>query len=296
LKDTLKSLRKALQGSYIPITAELSTRAPLPIDEILRQASLLASSVDAIQLAESPDSEARIAPLALASLLIQNGIDTVPRISCRDRNRIALQSDLLGLRALGVSSLVLITGNPFTEGIANPAKPVFDMNCQELVATAQASNEEEWGDTAHEFVIGTAATVFPPKPGWTADDLVVLASTGARFLQTQPCFELEILTLYMKALIQAKLTWKFSVIVTLAPLQSSEMARWLIEKNRSILIPQAVMDRLDNAADSEQEGIEICAGLMRGFAKLPGVSGFNLLSLGNPEAVAATIKASGLRP
>ncbi len=119
---------------------------------------------------------------------------------------------------------------------------------------------------------------------------------GARFLQTQPCFNLVLLRRYLQGLVQAKVTWKYSVIVTLAPLPSAKMARWLAENNRGALIPDALIERLENSTDPEQEGIEICAELMREIADIPGVSGINLLTLGNPRAVTASIKASGLRP
>lgn len=289
----MKSFREALQGTGIPITAELSSPAASSVQEVRRQAGLLADFVDAIQLTENPVSEARISTLVLARMLIRNGIDAVPRISCRDHNKIALQSDLLGLRALGISSLVLIDGQAFPEAVQS--KSVFDVRCPELVAMAQELNEEGRQDTAHEFVIGTSLTVTSPEPRLTTDHLLRRAVAGARFVQTQPCFDLEVLSRYMEEFVQAKMTWKFSVIVTLAPFPSVEMARWLAENNRHGLIPDNVIERLKNAASPETEGIEICADLMRDMARVPGVSGFNLLTLGKPEAVVAAIEASGLR-
>ena len=291
----MKTFRKTLQGTGFPITAELILRRETTIDEALRQAELLSGSVDAIQVTESPGYRAQVAPLALAALLIRQGIDPVPRLSCRDRNRIALQSDLLGLRALGVSSLVLINGSPLPEGNALNARPVFEVTCPELVAMAHSMNEEDWSETAHEFIIGTGATVFAPEQGWSADSLRARAMAGARFLLTQPCFNLKLLQKYMHGLVAAKLTWKYSVIVTLAPLPSADMARWLAQHQRDVLIPDVLIDRLDNSPNPEQEGIDICASLMKEFAKLPGVSGINLLTLGKPEAAIAAIEASGLR-
>lgn len=291
----MKTFRDALQGTGLPITAELSMPGRLTADDVLRQADRLAGTVDAIQVAESLDAPAPAAPLALASLLLRHGIDAVPRISCRNRNRIALQSDLLGFRALGLGSLVLVKGSPAPGETASPAKPVFDVNCPELVAMAQGITEEAWRGSAHEFVIGTGATVFSPEPGWSAGYLQARSNAGARFLQTQPCFNIDLMSRYMDALVRARLTWKFSVIVTLAPLPSASMARWLMENGRSVLLPESILERLDSARNPENEGIEICAGLMRDYSHLPGVSGFNLLALGRPEAVVEAIRASGLK-
>lgn len=296
MKRPVKSFRTKLQGTGFPITAELFLARRTTVDEAMKQAGQLADCVDAIQVADNPYSWAQIAPLALASLLIREGIDPVPRLACRDRNRIALQSDLLGLRAMGVSSVVLVKGSPLPEGNDLKAKPVFDLDCPELVALAQTLNEEGRRDAGHEFVIGTGATVFGPEPRWNADYLLARAMAGARFLQTQPCFNLVLLRRYLQGLVQAKVTWKYSVIVTLAPLPSAKMARWLAENCRGALIPDELIERLENSTDPEQEGIEICANLMREIADIPGVSGINLLTLGNPRAVTASIKASGLRP
>jgi methylenetetrahydrofolate reductase (NADPH) len=296
MKRPVKSFRTKLQGTGFPITAELFLARRTTVDEAMKQAGQLAGCVDAIQVADNPYSWAQISPLALASLLIREGIDPVPRLACRDRNRIALQSDLLGLRAMGVSSVVLVKGSLLPEGNDLKAKPVFDLGCPELVALAQALNEEGRRDAGHEFVIGTGATVFGPEPGWNADYLLARAMAGARFLQTQPCFNLVLLRRYLQGLVRARVTWKYSVIVTLAPLPSARMARWLAENSRGVLIPDELIERLENSKDPEQEGIEICAELMREIAGVPGVSGINLLTLGNPRAVTASIKASGLRP
>jgi len=265
----MKTFRKALQRAGFPITAEISLCKQTTVDEAMKQAGVMAGSVDAIQVAESPDGSARVAPHALASLLISQGIDVIPRMHCRDRNRIALQSDLLGLRALGVSSLILNKGNQLPTGKELSGKAVFELSCRELIAMAHAMNEEEWSDGDHELVIGTEATAFAPATGWKAESLQARSAAGARFLQTQPCFDLDLLRRYMQGLVEARLTWSYSVIVTLAPLHS---------------------------ADTEQEGIEICAELMREAALIPGVSGINLLTLGNPGAVVAAINASGLPP
>lgn len=138
----MKTFRQVLQGSGFTFTAELSLHRETTIDEALRQAGVVTGFVDAIQLAENPHDWIQISPLALAGLLVRNGIDAVPRLICRDRNRIALQSELLGLRALGVSSLILNKGSRLPIGQELNAKPVFDVSGRELVAIANAMNEE----------------------------------------------------------------------------------------------------------------------------------------------------------
>jgi methylenetetrahydrofolate reductase (NADPH) len=259
----LKTFRQALQSAGFSITAELSVQRQTTIDEALRQAGVLAESVDAIQVPWNSDSQGQASPLALAGLLIRQGIDPIPWLDCRDRNRIALQSDLLGLRAIGVTSIILNRGRHSTNGNELKSRPVFDLSCRELVAMANAMNEEEWSGSGNEFVIGTGAAAVAPETDWDAGPLLARASAGARFLQIQPCFDLDLLRQYMQRLVEARITWNYSVIVSLA-------------------------------ADP-RDRVETCAGQMREIAEIPGVSGFNLLTLGDPEAVIAAIDASGLR-
>jgi methylenetetrahydrofolate reductase (NADPH) len=292
----LKTFRQALQSAEFAVTAELSAQRETSIDGMLSQAADLAEFVDAVQVREDSHSKVLVSPLAVSSLLLGNGIDSIPSLSCRDRNRIALQSDLLGLRAMGVTSLILNRGKRFPKEIEHEAKPVLDINCRELVAMAHAMNEEEREGAAHEFVIGTGARAQSPGPGWSPEPLLDRASAGARFLQTQPCFDIELLERYMQRLVEARVTWHYSVIITLAPLPHSDVALRLMENSPETIIPKALIHQLETAADPEQEGIDICAGLMKKLAKIPGVTGVNLMTLGNPEAVVAAIDTSGLKP
>jgi 5,10-methylenetetrahydrofolate reductase len=259
----LKTFSQSLQTAGFSITAELSLQKQTTNDEALRQAGVLAESIDAIQLTGNSNSGVLASPLALASLLIGQGIDPIPWLDCRDRNRIALQSDLLGLRAIGVSSIMLNRGNDSGNGNEPKSKPVFDLTCRELVAMANAMSDEEWSGSPHEFVIGTCATAVARKADWDAGPLLARAGAGARFLQIRPCADLDLLRQYMQRLVESRITWNYSVIVSLE------------------VIPR--------------DGVETCAGQMREIADIPGVSGVNLLSQGDPEAVIAAIDASGLR-
>lgn len=286
----MKTFRKALQSEQFAITAELSLNAENPARQALEQAEVLTGRVDGVVVGGDP----HISPTALAALLIRNGVDPVVKLNCRDRNRIALHSDLLGLRAIGVSSLVLNRDGDSNSQDHIPAKAVFDVNCRELVAMAHSINEEEWSDGHHEFLIGTLGEAFEPGPEWAGEPLVARAGAGARFLQTLPCFDVGVLRVYLQKLVELKLTWSYSVTVTLAPLCSAEAARRLLEDRQGTVIPEDLIHSLETAADPEREGIEICANLMREIADIPGVSGVNLLTLENPGAVVETIRASGL--
>ena len=296
METALKTFAQALASQSFTVTAELSLRGHMPASEILQQAKELAPFVDALQVAENPQQRGQMSPVALAALLLREGIDPVTRLNCRDRNRLALQNDLVGLKALGVSSLILNRGNRLQNPGTLTGKPVFDINCRDLISMAAEISEETVSGPGQEFMIGTSVTVFSPKPDWKAEILKTRASAGARFLQTQPCFSVALLRRYMQRVIDLRMTWNYAVVVTLAPLLGMELPRWQLEILRGTDIPKSIVNELAAAPDPELAGIEICARQMQEIAAIPGVSGVNLLTLGNPAAVIAAIEASGLRP
>jgi len=291
----LRTFSRAFQTGAFTITAELSLRRQAPPHEVLRQAERMSPMVDGFQVAESPHTWVQMSPVAAAALLLGHGFDPVPQLTCRDRNRIALLSDLLGLRACGVTSVILNKGSRLPRKSRLRGEPVFDVSCRELIAMARSLNEEDGVAAERELLIGTVATAFAPGPDWSPEVLLARTGSGARFLQTQPCFNPGVLRRFMQRLVMEKITWKFAVVVTLAPLPSAESAAWLANTIRGALIPPALIERLRKSRDPETEGVDICAELLREMVGIPGVSGVNLLALGNPEAVNAAIDAAGLR-
>jgi len=292
----MRTFARALASNSFTVTAELSPLGNMRVGEILQQAKEMAPFVDGVQVTENPQHRMQMSPLAMATLLLREGIDPVTHLNCRDRNRRALQSDLAGLRDLGVSSLILNRGNLLQNPGVLTGKPVYDINCRELIAMAAQMSEKQPGEPGQEFMIGTSAIVFRPNAGWKAELYQTRAKAGARFLQTQPCFSVPMLSHFMQRLVGLRATWKFAVVVTLAPLPGLEAARWQFEDAQGTVIPKTIINELATAPDPVKTGIEICARQMQEIAAIPGVSGVNLLTLGNPSAVIAAIEASGLRP
>jgi methylenetetrahydrofolate reductase (NADPH) len=169
------------------------------------------------------------------------------------------------------------------------------MTGRELIALAASFGGDEAARPGPEFFIGTSARVFRPNQEWQAEALGARAAAGARFLQTQLCFNVNVLRQYMQALVAARLTWRFSVIVSLAVLPSAVTAQWVKKNLSGSRVPKSVIRRLEQAADPVQEGIRICAEKMQEIAAIPGVSGINLMTTGDAAAIPAAIEASGLR-
>jgi 5,10-methylenetetrahydrofolate reductase len=291
----LKTFRKAVQNEAFAITAELTLSRNSTADDIRRQADVLGPYVDAIQVTDNPYAWVQMSALSASSLLLAHGVDPVPILTCRDRNRIALESDLLGLRELGVGSLILTRGHRVPKQHAVQAANVFDMTGRELIALASAVGEGDESAPRPGFFIGTGARAFRPNAGWRAESLTERAAAGARFVQTQICFNLDLLRHYMRAMVEAKLTWRYSVIVSLAVLPSAVTARWVKENLSDSRIPKAMIQRLEEASDPEQEGIRICAETMQQISEIPGVSGVHLMTTGDAGAIPAAVNASGLR-
>jgi methylenetetrahydrofolate reductase (NADPH) len=291
----LKKFREALQSQDFSISAELTLRREYTTSDVHRQVDTLGELVDGIQVTDNPWSWVQMSAVSAASLVLQKGIDPIPMLSCRDRNRIALESDLIGLRAMGVTSVLLTQGEKVPDDHQVKARGVFDTTSLELVTMAAALNDDPSLGPNEEFFIGTGAKVFRPPTEWPAEKLKARADAGARFLQSQFCFNTDIIREYMDALVRLKLTWKCAVIISLTVLPSVEAAIWLKKKIRQAKIPIRLIERLQDAADAELEGIKICSELMQEISEIPGISGVNLMTTGNPESIPAAIKASGLR-
>ena len=290
-----KTFRSAVQSRSVAITAELALKRETTPDDIRTQARSLAPWVDGIQISDNPWAWTQMSSVAAASLLLDEGVDPLPILTCRDRNRIALTSDLLGLRALGARSIMLMRGHRVPRNHPLPAATVFDLSGRELIALAAELNEDETGKAGDRLFLGTGARAFRPNAGWRADSLKDRAAAGAEFLQTQLCFNLDLLHDYLSCLVDLKVTWDYSVIVSLTPLPSLETAQWIREHYSDAKIPAAVMQQLEDAQDQRKEGIEICAGLMREMAALPGIAGINLMTTGDTDALIEAIRLSGVR-
>lgn len=284
----MQTFRKALRSKDLALTAELALDARSDRASVVAQAKTMMTQVDAIQVTDNPGDRAHLSPLAAAALLLNAGIDPVLHMHCRDRNRIALLSDLLGAAALGVSSLILMRGRDIPADTRPRVKSVYDWGGRRLIEAASALEDAD-------FLIGSIATVFKPDRDWKPEQLTEKADAGVKFVQTQLCFDIDLLRHYMARLVAEKIIQRVNVIIGLAPLPSADVAQVLGKTLRGAVMPARVVKRLRQAADPENEGIEISAEVLSEVADIPGVSGASLLCLGDPEAVAEAVRRSGVR-
>ena len=290
-----------MRSEELTLTAEMSLGPRQSPESAIEQARVLAKATDAIQIPDHRHARPHMSNIAAAALLLQNGIDPVIQMNCRDRNRVALQSDILGARALGANNLLLSRGSDFPEDHRPRSTAVFDLGAIDLIATAASIRDGEvFMDTkpagAPDLYLGTVATVFNPAEGWEPEKLTSKADAGAQFIQLQLCFDMEVLRAYMARIVSSKLTWRIQLLVGLAVLPSADAARKLRKSRPDSIISSAVVQRLEQAADPEAEGVQIAAELLQEIADIPGLAGVALITPGEAECIPAAVHASGLRP
>lgn len=288
------TFRDALRTKEFVVTAHVNMTEAADAESLIRQGEILRPVVDAVQLTDG--AQIHMSGVAAAALLLQHGIDPIVHMNCRDRNRIALQKDLAGAAALGVTSVLVMRGKTIKDSDKLGVRNVFDMPALEFMAYIQGLRQAESNALNSDFLVGANAEIFAPETDWTPKNLIRKCDAGINFVQLQICFDMDVLRNYMDRIVASKLTHRVSFIMALSPLPSADIARWVRDNVKGALVPEPIIKRMEQAPDPEREGIEICAELLRELMTIPGVSGANLLTLGKLEAIPATIQASGVRP
>ena len=290
------TFKDALKTKEFVLTAQMNLPRAPDAESVIRQGEILRPAVDAVQLTDNPVAQVHMSGIAAAALLLQQGIDPIVHMTCRDRNRVALQSDLIGAAALGVTSVLLMRSKKIPDSMKPRVRNVFDTPMKELMAFIQNLKDAETVALVSDFLIGATAEIFDPVADWSPDQLTKKCDAGANFVQMQLCFDMGVLRNYMARIVASKLTHRLNFIGALSPLPSADVAHWMRDNVKGALVPESIIERMEQASDPECEGIEICAELLQELATIPGVSGANLLTLGNLETIPAAIDASGVRP
>lgn len=289
------SFRDALKRKDFVVTAHVNMSLVPDARSLIRQGDLLRPAVDAVQITDNPGAEVHMSGLAASALLLAEGIDPILHMTCRDRNRIALQSDLVGAAALGVTSVLVMRGDRAPDHLKPRVRGVFDTHPQELMAFVRQLKDARDVPVVNDFLVGATATIFDPDTTFTPVNLTRKSDAGANFIQTQLCFDMDVVRNYMRHMVAAQLTHRLSFVIALSPLPSPDAAHWVRDTVRGALVPPSIIERMERAADPEREGIEICSEMLGELATIPGVSGVSLLSLGSLESIPAAVEASGVR-
>lgn len=290
----MKTFHQAIQSDHFVITADLAMGRADTALSIRQQVALLKPLVSALQVPDSHDGRLQMSGSAAAAVLLAEGVDPLVHLTGRDRNRIALENDLLGLAILGVRNVLLTRGEELPASYRPSTRQVMELSGEDLVTVARMMADDDSIPGAKEFFIGTPATVFVPKKDWKPKSLIARAQAGAGFIQTQICFNMKSMRRYMQHLVDARLTWQCAVIANLAVLPSATAAIELQQAVHGTVMSRKLVQRINQAADPELEGVRICAEKIQQLREIPGVSGVNLVSNNRPELIVAAIKAAGI--
>jgi methylenetetrahydrofolate reductase (NADPH) len=296
----VNTLKDKLNAGRFVITAEIAPPVSCDPADLMRKAAPLKGLADAVNVTDGAGARAHLGAVTAASILIQNGIEPILQFTCRDRNRIALQSDLLAAAAVGVRNLLLLKGDDPKQGDQPDAKPVFDYDTAALTKVAVTLRDKGELPTGRkvggkaEFFIAAADVPIDPPAGWEPKSLKSKIEAGCEFVQTQFCMDAGVVRRYMARLSEHGVALPF--LIGVSPLRSAKSARWMREKLYGTIIPDAMIARLDAASDPAAEGRRLCLELMKELATIPGVAGVHIMAPGNEAAIADVIKdAAGLK-
>jgi len=229
---------------------------------------------------------------------VQSGIEPIFQMTCRDRNRLALQGDILGAVSLGIRNILALAGDDPKKGDQPEAKPVYDLDSRGLLAMAHAMRGDgklPSGtpiDGKVPLVLGAADVPVDPQPGWEPKALRAKIEAGADFVQTQFCMDTGVARRYAARLLESGI--RIPLLIGVAPIPSSRSARWMKEKLFGSIIPDAFIERLEKAADPRAEGRKICVEVLRELAEIPGVAGAHVMAPMNFAEIPAVIVESGV--
>ena len=291
-------LQSRLRSRQFVVTAEITPPVSTDPAEFLKRALPLKGLATAINVTDGAGAKVHLSSLAAAHFLVQSGLEPIFQMTCRDRNRIALQGDLLGAASLGIHNILVLAGDNPKAGDQPDAKPVYDLDSRQLIALARQMRDE--GKLASgteiekkpELFIGAADVPTEPQPGWEPKGLLAKAQAGADFVQTQFCMDIGLVRRYAARLREA--SFRIPVLIGIAPIPSARSARWMREKLFGTVIPDSIIERLERAGNPKLEGRRICVELLQQLTEIPGVAGAHVMAPMNFAEIPAAIEESGV--
>jgi methylenetetrahydrofolate reductase (NADPH) len=292
------TLQDKLATKQFVITAEVTPPVSAGRGELLAKAAPLKRLADAVNITDGAGARAHLGAVTAAAMLVEQGIEPILQLTCRDRNRIALQSDMMSAAACGVRNLLMLRGDNPDAGDQPDATPVFDLDPRQLLETARLLRDKGELPTGRkvtgraDFFLGAADNPIDPPPGWQPKSLAAKVAAGAQFSQTQFCMDAGVVRRYMARLADHDLTGRLSVLIGIVPLRSAKSARWIKDKLFGAIIPDPVIDRMERASDPVAEGHRICLDMIAELAGIPQVAGCHIMAPGNDAVVPDIIAAA----
>jgi len=293
-------LAQVLQAGHFAITAETSPPDAASTQAVIDRVTCLQGLADAVNVTDGASARVHMSAFAAATIMRQAGIEPVLQMTTRDRNRLALQGDVVGASALGIHNFLCLTGDKMAAGDQPQAAEVFELDSGELMRQMRDMRDLGTYPSGRQIepppALFLGAAEMPAEPGdnWPAARLQAKIDNGTQFFQTQYCFELDKVRSYCQGLVDGGFTEQAYFLIGIGPLASAKSARWMNDNLFGVHVPDAIIKRLEGADDQRAEGRAICAELLQGFSEIEGCAGAHLMAPHGEASCAQVIQESGL--
>ena len=296
------NLEKVLESGRFAVTAEAGPPKGTSAAVMQKKAEMLRNCCDAANVTDNQTAIVRMASLAGCVIMKQGGVDPVMQIVCRDRNRIAIQSDVLGAVALGIGNILCLSGDHQMFGNHPTAKNVFDIDSIQLIQALKAMRDEQkflCGDDISGEVplfIGAAANPYADPFEFRVARLAKKVKAGAEFIQTQAVYDIDKFAKWMEMVVERGLDKQTHILAGVIPIKSAGMARYMRDYVSGVTVPDEVVTRMEQAQDTKAEGAKVAVEIIEQVKEIPGIHGVHVMAVGWEDIVPEIVKQAGLLP
>jgi 5,10-methylenetetrahydrofolate reductase len=296
------NLEKVLESRRFAVTAEAGPPKGTSAAVMLKKAELLHNCCDAVNVTDNQTAIVRMSSLAGCVLLKQQGVDPVMQMVCRDRNRIAIQSDVLGAVALGIGNILCLSGDHQKFGNHPTAKSVFDIDSIQLIQVLKNMRDEKKFICGEEIsgevplFIGAAANPYADPFEFRVVRLAKKIRAGANFIQTQAVYDVPKFAKWMKMVTDRGLDEQTHILAGVIPIRSAGMARYMRDYVSGVSVPTDIVTRMEQAKNAKEEGVRIAVEIIEQLKEIPGVHGIHIMAVGWEDIVPEITRQAGLLP
>jgi len=294
-----RTLRDAIDSGRFIVTAELGPPLGAAPDLVRKKASYFRGLVDAVNTTDNQSGVVRMSSIAAAKILLEEGVDPIVQMTCRDRNRLALQGDIIGAAGLGVRNLLLLTGDHMTMGNQPEARPVYDLDSVQLIQAARRMREGRFmndEEIKHPpgVLLGGAANPFAEPMGLRLLRVAKKVAAGVDFIQTQAVYDVERFGRWMAGVRDLGLHERVKIIPSVLPARSAKALTYMSERVAGMLVPEELIRRVERADDPAEEGLRIACETIARLREIDGVSGVHLTPVAWEKITPRLVEEAGL--
>ena len=296
------NLERVLEGGKFAVTAELGPPKGTNQQLMKKKAEALRNVCDAVNMTDNQTAIVRMSSLASCIMLQQMGIEPVMQMVCRDRNRIAIQSDVLGAAGFGIKNILALSGDHQKFGNHPMAKNVYDLDSIQLIQTLTKMRDENKFQSGDEFkgeaplFVGAAENPYGDPVAFRVVRLAKKVKAGASFIQTQAIFNVEKFAAWMEQVRARELDKQVHILAGVIPVKSVGMVKYMRDYVSGLDVPDEIVTRMEKAEDVKEEGLKICLEMIEQIKEIDGVHGVHLMAVGWEEMVPSITEKAGLLP